>query len=32
MWTHFGDGGPGPPGTYFYERAEHVNYFWNTFD
>jgi endonuclease/exonuclease/phosphatase family metal-dependent hydrolase len=32
MWSHFGDGGPGPPGTYFYERAEHVNYYWNIFD
>jgi hypothetical protein len=32
MWCHFGDGDAGPPGTYFYECAEHVNYFWNIFD
>jgi endonuclease/exonuclease/phosphatase family metal-dependent hydrolase len=32
MWSHFGDSSSGPPGTYFYEKAEHVVYFWNIFD
>ena len=32
MWAHFGDRHGGPPGTYYYERSEHVNYYWNTFD
>lgn len=32
MWSHFGDRPNGPPGTYYYERAEPVNYFWNIFD
>lgn len=32
MWAHFGDALNKPPGSYYYERAEHVNYFWNTFD
>jgi hypothetical protein len=32
MWGHFGDGSQRPAGTYYYERAEHVNYFWNNFD
>ena len=32
MWSHFGDGSPGPPGTYYYDRGEHVNYYWNIFD
>lgn len=31
MWNHFGDEN-GVPGTYFYSRSEHVNYFWNMFD
>jgi len=31
MWNHFGDEN-GVPGTYFYSRAEHVNYYWNIFD
>lgn len=29
---HLGDWSDGPPGTYYYERAEHVSYFWNIFD
>ena len=32
MWAHFGDGDPGPPGTYYYESSEHVAYFWHIFD
>jgi len=32
MWGHLGDKTVAPPGTYYYERAEHVNYFWNAFD
>lgn len=32
MWGHFGDDRDRPSGTYYYERAEHVNYFWNNFD
>ena len=32
MWSHFGDGKPGPAGTYYSERSEHVNFFWNMFD
>jgi endonuclease/exonuclease/phosphatase family metal-dependent hydrolase len=32
MWGRFGDRTDGPPGTYYYERSEHVTYFWNIFD
>lgn len=32
MWSCFGDRTDGPPGTYYYERAEAVNYFWNIYD
>lgn len=32
MWGHFGDRNAGPDGTYYYQRAEQVNYFWNIFD
>ncbi len=32
MWSCFGDRTAGPPGTYYYDRAEHVCYFWNVFD
>jgi exonuclease III len=32
MWSHFGDTGGKPCGTHYYEKAEHVNYFWNIFD
>ena len=32
MWGHLGDSSERPTGSYYYERAEHVNYFWNTFD
>ena len=32
MWAHFGDRQNGPPGTYYYDKAEHVTYFWNIFD
>ena len=32
MWAHFGDRTGGPPGTYYYDKAEHVTYFWNMFD
>jgi hypothetical protein len=32
MWGHFGDATKGPPGTYYYERADHKVFFWNIFD
>jgi len=32
MWGHFGDVGGRPAGTHFYEKSEHVNYFWHVFD
>lgn len=32
MWGLFGDGTPGPPGTYYYEGSEHVATFWHIFD
>ena len=32
MWAHFGDRLEGPPGTYYYDRAEFVNYYWNVLD
>jgi len=32
MWGHFGDASKGPPGTYYYERADHNVFFWNIFD
>jgi endonuclease/exonuclease/phosphatase (EEP) superfamily protein YafD len=32
MWGHFGDTTKGPPGTYYYERADHNVFFWNIFD
>jgi hypothetical protein len=32
MWALFGDGTPGPSGTYYHRRAEHRVFFWNMFD
>jgi exonuclease III len=32
MWGRFGDGSPGPCGTYYYRNGEQVCYFWNMFD
>ena len=32
MWGLMGDLSPGPPGTYFYERAGHRRLWWHTFD
>jgi hypothetical protein len=32
MWGHFGDRAPGPAGSYYYERAEHVVHYWHLFD
>lgn len=32
MWAHFGDRPEAPGGTFYYEKAEHVTYFWNIFD
>jgi len=32
MWGHFGDATEGPPGTYYFERAEQAIFFWNMFD
>ncbi|WP_437929172.1 hypothetical protein WMF37_07840 [Sorangium sp. So ce291] len=32
MWSRFGDGSPGPPGTYYRDGGEHVAFFWNMYD
>jgi hypothetical protein len=32
MWGHFGDMRGDTAGSYFYDSAEHLNYFWNVFD
>jgi hypothetical protein len=32
MWSLFGDLYSTPSGTYFYQKAEHVNVKWNIFD
>ncbi len=32
MWNHFGDGSRSTAGSYYYEKSEHVSYFWNIFD
>jgi hypothetical protein len=32
MWSHLGDAKTDTAGSYYYDRAEHVNYFWNMFD
>ena len=32
MWSLFGDGRGGPPGTYYYSKSTLVTYFWNMFD
>lgn len=32
MWSRFGDLSNGPPGTYHYQSAKQVCFFWNTFD
>ncbi|HXX22973.1 MAG TPA: endonuclease/exonuclease/phosphatase family protein [Terriglobia bacterium] len=32
MWAHFGERTGHPAGSYYYERAELVNYYWNIFD
>jgi len=32
MWNHFGDARGLTAGSYFYDSAEHVNYFWHLFD
>ena len=32
MWQHFGDGLDRPQGTFYYERADQINYYWNLFD
>jgi hypothetical protein len=32
MWSFMGDATTGPAGTYYYNSAEMVNYFWNMFD
>ena len=32
MWSFFGDGSEGPPGTYYYRSGARVAYFWNMFD
>ena len=32
MWGYFGDRSDGPAGTYHYDEALPVQYFWNTYD
>jgi exonuclease III len=32
MWSHFGDQAGSQGGSYYYDKAEHVTYFWNIFD
>lgn len=32
MWNHFGDRGPSPPGTFFYDKSAPTNIYWNIFD
>jgi hypothetical protein len=32
MWAHLGDRAGRPPGTYYYDRSEMVNYYWNVLD
>ena len=32
MWSHFGDAGEPPPGTYFRADASHICHFWHMFD
>jgi hypothetical protein len=32
MWGHLGDVRSDTAGSYFYDSAEHVNYFWNVYD
>jgi hypothetical protein len=32
MWSHFGDRGPSPPGTYFRNASSPTEVFWNMFD
>lgn len=32
MWSHLGDVRGDTAGSYFYDTAEHLNYFWNVFD
>lgn len=32
MWSLLGDASSGPPGTYYYRRAEQTCFFWNMFD
>jgi hypothetical protein len=32
MWSLFGDASPGPPGTYYNSRSEHISFFWYMFD
>lgn len=32
MWSLMGDGPPGPPGTFYRDRGDHLTYFWNTLD
>jgi hypothetical protein len=32
MWGHFGDVRGETAGSYYYDSAQHVNYFWNMFD
>jgi hypothetical protein len=32
MWGHFGDRHGGSGGTYYYDRSEHVAYYWHLYD
>lgn len=32
MWSRLGDESPGPPGSYYRSRTEHLSYYWHTYD
>ena len=32
MWNHLGDKNDGPPGTFYRDKAQYLEYFWHTLD
>lgn len=32
MWGHFGDATGTAPGTHYYQKSDHISYYWNMFD
>lgn len=32
MWAHFGDAADTAPGTHYYQKSDHICYYWNMFD